>query len=362
MHYVIEQRNTRAGATRYRAKVRLKGARPVSMTFARKTDARKWAEATAAAIREGRYTKTAEAKRRTLADAIERYIDTVLPRKPKSAPFQKRQLEWWRKELGHLFLADVTPANVVAARDRLMATTDDRGRRRGGATSNRYLAVLSHLLTVAANEWEWLDDSPLRKIRRLRETKGRKRFLSQAELNTLFSACRGSSCRALYPIVVLAVATGMRRGEILGLRRDQVDLVRQTITLSDTKNGESRELPLDGHARNVIEQWCEAITSPHALLFPSKTGTTPVELRKPWYAALEQAGLLDVCFHDLRRTAATNLHATGASTLEIGKVLGHKTEAMVRRYTQHVDSSLRGRVRAMNDAIFSGEDSARTHH
>ena len=355
MHYTIEQRTTRNGTKRYRAKVRLKGARPVSLTFARKTDARRWAESTAAAIREGRYTKTAEAKRRTLADAIDRYVDKVLPRKPKTAPFQKRQLDWWRRELGHLILADVTAARVCEARDRLIGTTDSRGRGRGGVTSNRYLAVLSHLLTVAVHEWEWLDHNPLVKIKRLKESTGRKRFLSQTELANLLAECRNSRCRALYPIVVLGAATGMRRGEILTLRRSQVDLANGEITLNETKNGETRRIPLDGFARQVIVTWCASVTPPEALLFPSTTAKTPVELSKPWYAALEAAGLSDVCFHDLRRTAATHLHATGSSTLDIGKVLGHKTLTMVKRYTQLVDDNLRARVRAMNDAIFAGE-------
>lgn len=182
MNYTIEKRTTRVNETRWRVKVRLKGARHLSGTFARKTDAKKWGETTAAAIRDGRHFPRAEAKRHTLSESITRYIEKILPRKPKTAPFQRPQLEFWRKELGHLMLADVSAANVVVARDSLIATTAAGGRKRGGATANRYLAVLSHLFTVAVHEWEWLDTNPVLKIRRLKEASGRRRFFTQREL------------------------------------------------------------------------------------------------------------------------------------------------------------------------------------
>jgi len=80
----------------------------------------------------GALLESGRAKRRTLADAIDRYVKTVLPRKPKSASAQQKQLQWWRAELGHLVLADLTAARIAAARDRLLTTKDNRGRTRGG--------------------------------------------------------------------------------------------------------------------------------------------------------------------------------------------------------------------------------------
>ena len=115
----FETRTTPDGTTTYRAKVRLKGARQISASFARKTDAKKWAQDTESAIRDGRYFKSSAAKRYTFAEAVDRYVREVLPDKPRTGPFQKRQLDWWRAELGPLFLADVTASVISEARTRL---------------------------------------------------------------------------------------------------------------------------------------------------------------------------------------------------------------------------------------------------
>jgi hypothetical protein len=97
----IESRIAPDGAVTYRAKVRIKGARQVSASFSRKTEAAKWGHATEVAIREDRYFKSTASKRRTFANAVDRYVSEVLPRKPRTAKFQARQLAWWGTELGH---------------------------------------------------------------------------------------------------------------------------------------------------------------------------------------------------------------------------------------------------------------------
>ena len=193
----IEHRIAPNGALTYRAKVRLKGAPAAYATFARKTDAKKWAQATEAAIRDGRYFKTAAAKRCTLAETIDRYAREILPRKPRTAKFQARQLAWWRAELGHLFLADVTTSAISGARAKLLLPPRRGKRARGPATANRYMAVLSHLLTVAVREWELLDGNSARKLSKLKEPRGRERFLSEEECGRLLAACQRSSKQGL---------------------------------------------------------------------------------------------------------------------------------------------------------------------
>ena len=109
----IESRRSDGGTISHRVKVRLKGHNTESATFARLTDAKRWAQATEAAMREGRHFKTAEAKRHTLADLVDRYIREVLPHKPKNASNTQLHLLWWKAKLGHLSLADVTAAAIV---------------------------------------------------------------------------------------------------------------------------------------------------------------------------------------------------------------------------------------------------------
>jgi hypothetical protein len=160
----IDTRVTSNGTTIYRARTRLKGHPQQTQSFRRKTDARKWTESIEAAMREGRYFTTSEAKRHTLADLVDRYDRDVLPLKPKNAATQRQQLLWWKAQLGEYRLSDITPARIVECRDRLLRTPKAKGGRRSNATVVRYFAVLSHAFSVAMKEWQWVEDNPLRRV------------------------------------------------------------------------------------------------------------------------------------------------------------------------------------------------------
>ena len=162
---------------------------------------------------------------------------------------QTLQLRWWRVRLGHCILADVTPALIAEHRDQLRRGD---GRRRANSTVRRYLAALSHTLIIAVKEWRWLDDSPMRQVSKPREPRGRVRYLSDQERYQLLAACQASRNPYLHTIVVLALATGARRGELLGLRWPDVDLRRGTLTFQETKNGERRAVPLTGPALTLL--------------------------------------------------------------------------------------------------------------
>jgi len=107
----ISKRTSKNGTASYRVEVRLKGIPRQTATFARLTDAKKWAQQTESAIREGRHFKTVEAKRHTFAEMVDRYVREVLPRKPKSQAKQTQQLTWWKEQIGAYTLADYTPAD-----------------------------------------------------------------------------------------------------------------------------------------------------------------------------------------------------------------------------------------------------------
>jgi integrase len=250
----IRKRSNKNGTTSYRVEIRLKGFPPQRATFKRLTDARKWEQHTEAAIREGRYFKVSEARKHTLAELIDRYTKEVLPKKPKQIRSQKQQLAWWKEAIGTHSLADITPALITQGRDKLMIETMKNGSPRSPATVNRYMAALSHAFTIAINEWGWLEDSPMRKVKKPTEPRGRVRFLSDEERKRLLTACKESDNSYLYPVVVLAIYTGMRQGEIMGLTWDVVDLDQGRITLFDTKNGEIRVVPLVGIALEVLKE------------------------------------------------------------------------------------------------------------
>jgi len=338
--------------TSYRVMVRLKGHPPQYATFSRKTDASKWAQDTESAIREGRYFKTAESKRHTLGEMLDRYQGEVLALKSESKRRdQDRHLRWWKENLGHYTLADITPAVLVEQRGKLAAPSTNGKKQRSPATVNRYLTSLSHAFTVAANEWGWLESNPVRKVARLKEPRGRVRMLSDTERTDLLAACQGSADRRLYPLVVLALSTGARRGELMNLRWGDVDLKRGLAVLHKTKNEDRRAMHITGLALEQMNQLGKIRRLDSDLVFADSMGR-PIFPRGVWEEALAEAKLKDFRFHDLRHSAASYLAMNGATLAEIAEVLGHKTLEMVKRYSHLTEQHTSKVVARMNEQIF----------
>lgn len=313
----IQERQTADGKTHYRVMIRLKGYPAQTETFERKTDAKRWATQTEAAIREGRHFGTTEAKRRTLGELLVRYLRDVLPGKAiKSQAAQRTQLLWWKEQLGTHALADVSPALVADYRDRLTRepipprTSDPEKagppRHRSPATINRYLAALSHAFTMAVKEWRWIDANPLLKVAKPKEPRGRVRFLSEeapdgtpGERTRFLAACRASGSPDLYPAVVLCLSTGARQQEVMGLRWGQVNFARRVALLEETKNGERRVLPLAGPALGLLRERAKVRRIDTDLIFPGRVNPqSPVDLRTPFETALKAAGIEDFHWHD----------------------------------------------------------------
>ena len=294
-----------------------------------------------------------ELRKHTLADLIDRYLRDVIPLKGRQGKMQTAQLQYWRSEIGAYSLADVTPAMIGEVRDKLLRTQTNRGGLMNGATVNRYLAALGHAFTVAVREWGWIDDNPVRKVTKLKEARGRVRFLSDDERERLLTECRVSKQPYLLAAVVLALSTGMRAQEILGLTWDRVNIEQGRILLEHTKNGERRLVPLVGQARALLAAQQQSRIDASPWVFPGRKDK-PVELRAAFQFALDRAGIADFKFHDLRHSAASYLAMNGASVAEIAEVLGHKTLQMVKRYAHLSEAHTTGVVERMNRAVFGG--------
>ncbi len=349
----IIKRLTAEGKPYYTARIRLKGYPEQISTFPRITDAKKWVTVTEAAIKEGRHFKTTEAKKHTLGDLVDRYIKDVLPTKPKQAYAQRPQLERWKAEIGSYALADVTPALIVEVRDKLLTEPTPRGILRNPATVVRYMAALSHAFTIAVNEWQWLEDSPMRKVKKPKESKGRVRWLDDDERAKILAACKESSNAWLYPCVILALSSGMRQAELMGLKWQDVNLKDGFLILHETKNGDRRRVPLSGLALSLLQEHAKIRRLDTPLLFPSNSNPqNPIDLRKPWLNALKAAGIIDFHWHDLRHSTASYLAMNGASLAEIAEILGHKTLSMVKRYAHLSDGHVSSVIESMNAKIF----------
>lgn len=322
---------------RYMAVVRREG-QSCTATFRTKSEAKKWAGVTEAAITKGKHLPTPEAKRRTVRDLLERYKRSEIPKKRDQAS-PTRYAGFWINRIGDLKLARLNRAEIVEIRDELAEI-------RSPATVNRHLALISHACTMAEREWEWMDSNPLRKVGRLQEANGRVRYLSDEERDRLLRAAKASTHPHLYAIVLLALTSGARKGEILGLHWKDVDLASRRAILHDTKNRERRTLTLVPQVVDELRKLQKVRRIDTDLIFthPVTGKPNPFYFDKAWREARAEAELKDFRFHDLRHSCASYLAMNGATTAEIAAVLGHKTLAMVKRYSHLSDEHVRGVV------------------
>ena len=330
----IIKRQGAKGVT-YKALIRQKNQKPIAKSFARKTDAKKWAADTEADMQANRYGLTSEAEKHTVTDMIDRY--NSLPNSTARASY----LDWWKAEIGLLTLNQVTRATIIKYRDQLATEktgTRTKGKLRSPATVNRYLAYLSIVFSHAV-EWEWCDLNPVKGIKRGKETK-RVRYLGMSgypntEAADLLKACKESADTQLYPIVVAAMNTGARAGELLGLDWQDIDFQRGTARLTDTKNGESRTIPIAGHAMELLKE-----KRGIGKVFTAKPGSVKYDYAPAWKKALEAAGIKNFKFHDLRHHAASMLAIAGMPLNQIGHLLGHKSQIMTARYAHLCDDTV----------------------
>lgn len=369
----IEKRTTQDGNTTYRVKIRLKGYPTQTATFNRKTDATKWIASTESAIREGRHFKTAEAKRHSFSDALDKYEENILPIRFSSKEQRNRLtiLRWWKEHLGYCLLSDLTPTLFSECRDKLLKTPSRsrKGSNLSADTIKRYFLVASNVLKACINEWAWLEQSPLRdgRVEMPSLPVGRVRFLDDDERAKLLEACTNSEQEWLYLSVILAISTGMRQGELMNLYWKApstpptetawgvVHLDQSAIILHDTKNRSKRRVPITGLALSLLIEHSKIRRLDTTLLFPSPINPQkPLSFKRSWSTALKQAEIENFKWHDLRHCTASYLAMNGASLAEIAEVLGHKTLQMVKRYAHLSDGHVSSVVESMNAKIFGG--------
>jgi integrase len=344
----------------YKARIRPDGQAELSKTFKNRSDAVKWARAREVELDRDDAGMVTEGQKHTLTDAITRYRSEVLPElRPETARKYEQHLEFWGPKLGHLRLSEVIPAKIAKVRDELAADG------KAPATRNRYLATLASVLTSCVKDWHWLTASPMAGVSKPTEDNGGTRFLSEDELDRLLTACRESKSPDLLLAVMLSITTGGRQGEILGLRWKDLDLTAGTLYLrvdNETTKGGIRTLPIAPQALPLLQARRDAhrqgkVTALHddSLVFPSRVSRSkPVSLRTPWETALLRAGIESFRWHDLRHSAASFLAKGGASLLEIGAILGHKSANTTKRYAHLTEQHTNALVLDMADKLLGG--------
>ncbi|AXA92184.1 site-specific integrase [Massilia sp. YMA4] len=353
---------TKRGEYQWRAKVRRKGFPEQSRTFTYREDAEKWIRTVERELETSGFVDRREADKNTLGEVLRRYQREVTPTK-KSAPIESVKIDVIMKDavLPKLKMSALASSAVTSWRDRRLKEVS-------GATVNREIDVLSTVLNHARREWGIHVENPIPFIKRPEKARARDRRFSAEEESYLLAALtggerlddgtfsKGARNPWLLPLVQLAIETAMRRGELLSLTWENVDLERQTAHLPDTKNGDPRTVPLSKRAVAILKALPKSETEEEledetevqraGSVFP----TTALALRKGFSRAIERAqeqyradckeakrrpvaGFLDdVHFHDTRHEAASRLAEKLTNVLELSAVTGHRDLRMLKRY------------------------------
>jgi integrase len=323
--------------TYYRVQVRIKNGEHLSKNFDSFVEAKNWKRQTVAAIKSGSPYETTQMRRLTIGDLIDRYFEIEL-KKLRDQETVRGQLNWFKKEVGHITLNNFKEEIIVKCREKLTNTPTKNGKFRSSATVNRYLGALSSLINVAIREWRLIASSPLKNIRKLQESRGRTRHLSKDERMRLIQACKESSCLHLYAITMIAFLTGMRKGEILGLRWKDIDLEQRRLTLHRTKNGDQRILPLIGPLLTLLQDLNTQRKDLYdlSLLFPGRNGKKGLDFRQSWKVALEKAKIKNFHFHDTRHDFISLMAELGYPLHVISMIVGHRSHSITATRYSHL--------------------------
>src|SRR5579863_1040441 len=304
---------------------------------------RRLAEAIEAKIKvkiiEGHYFETLEEKERTFSELMERF-----EREHVVKNASQRSVRGYIKNLLPLFgprtLAEITPKLIVQYKAKRYADGV------GPAAINRELSTMRKAFNLAIREWEWCRDNPVSRVSREKENNRRDRWLSYDEEAVLLAA----SATWLREIIIFALHTGMRMGEILALTWNGVDLFRRTVTVFRSKNGERRTIPINETVLTLLKGRSKVRALRNDLVFYGKA-CTPIDghnLRRAFRTALKKTTIENFRFHDLRHTFATRLVQSGVDLYKVQRLLGHKSPLMTQRYAHHYPESLRDGVKMLD--------------
>jgi integrase len=304
---------------RYQVQVRRLGVGSVSKSFHVLKDAEAWARQTE--IQADRHDLPSDRKvltQITLAELVTRYRDTVSIKKRGYAVERIRLNAFLLHPMCRRRLSELTGANFAAYRD-------ERLREVKPATLKRQLGPIHNLFEIARDEWGIpLRDNPLAKLNLNAPDDRRERRLRPGELDGLIKAARAGRNPLIEKIILFALETAMRRGEILNIRADDVDAERRTLLIPTTKNGHARTIPLTANALAILRDADRGTDK----LFP----ISPNAFRLAWERLKRRAKIENLHFHDLRHEAISRFFEKGLSTPEVALISGHRDMRMLFRY------------------------------
>lgn len=328
-------RRRRGSGAVYLALVRLKGFRPVSRTFPTSEEAIAWAAATRREL--GAQRERGQARpdlpKLTVGGLVREYLADPAITELRSYQTYHDRLDWWVAQYGAVRVLDLSVLVLREARAKLIPG-------RAPATVNRHIAAMR-----AA--WNWGRAAGLVPQERtwptklmLPEPKGRTRYLSDVELKSLLAEAKARGATE-YAMVVVSLATGVRQSELLRLTWADVDFERERARVLLSKNGESRAVHLPAVAiealRAILRQG--VVSATRCFIDSDGEPYRKDTIHHWWNVVRDRAGLTNFRWHDLRHSCASFLAQKGATLLEIGSVLGHRSPSVTMRYAHLVQGA-----------------------
>ncbi|MDK2848823.1 MAG: hypothetical protein PWP34_2176 [Desulfuromonadales bacterium] len=304
------------GPYQWQVKIRRKGYPLQSKTFETEEDAKKWARLIESEMDRGVFISQAEAEKTTLQEALERYKKEITPGKKGAKQEISRINVLSASPLAPRYLASIRSTDIAKYRD-------DRLHDRKPSTVNNELNLLSHLFTVAKKEWglEGLRN-PVKDIRKPKQPAGRDRRLHLGEEEKLLK----TAPQKLRPLIVLALETAMRLGELINLRWENINLTRRIAHLPETKNDSARTVPLSTRA---IKEFRALPRHLDGKIFTYSANAASIAFSD----LVKKQEIENLRFHDLRHEATSRLFEKGLNPMEVASITGHKTLQMLKRYT-----------------------------
>jgi integrase len=317
----------------WQVQIRRKSVGSISKSFQLKADALAWARK-----QELEYDQVGLPSQRNMlksiffSDLVDRYIEIVLPtkRNPSAELWVLRAFK--RHPLAQCALSHLDAKRIADYRDERLQAISASGVRREFST-------LRHVISVAMREWNLpLTTNPFQKVLLPRENPARERRLSLGEYERLVAAAQSARSNLMLPVMLVALETGMRLGELLSVCWADLNLERATLLIRRTKNGYPRTIPLTAKAVAIISD----LSRQNPRLFPLSSSA----VKQCWRRLTKRAGVLDLHFHDLRHEAISRFFEFGLTVPEVASISGHRDIRQLMRYAHANAGSLAAKLQA----------------
>lgn len=304
---------------KWQVQIRRKGHRSVSKTFSYRKDAVAWGRATERDLESGKViVDRTIIKTTTLGDLIIRYRDTVTSKKTSTNTEIYRINKFLRDNVSKLLLSEITPKAFADYRDERLKQVQP-------STVSREFTIYKHMFQMAINEWDIpLEANPLHKVKLPKFDDKRNRRLEPGEFDIIENYCKAHQQSELLNVIIMAIETGMRRGELLRLTGGHYNSEMGTLLIPITKTGHPRTIPLTSKATSIVGN----LEGNQLLYSKSLEG-----FMSAWQRLIKKTGIVDLRFHDLRHEAISRFFEMGLSVPEVALISGHRDYRMLQRYT-----------------------------